>query len=344
MSRLPLERTSVAVCALASALVACQTLLDFDPHARAGTGDGGTGDGGAPTSGYVRTISITASPAGALESGLTIRIPLDALADAVASGKVRRDYADLHVFGPAGELHRVVDSAPTFASDAAWIALAGRVAPGATDTSYSLVYGAATGGAPLADGQRVFRLFDDFESATLGSVWLTNDGPSIDRGMLVLRALHDDAITTRDGVVAATSTFEARVRVLTREPDAGDPTHHYWLGFQRQGDFGTQSPWVLWNSRTPSTIRPEIDESIVGPEVPQTAAFRVYGVDRDPQRTTFSIDGAVRFVVDHANDVALSPMVRDFQSTDDLEIDWIRVRTRVSPEPVVTVGPEQPAR
>ena len=70
-------------------------------------------------------------------------------------------------------------------------------------------------------------------------------------------------------------------------------------------------------------------------------AFHVYRVERWPNETRFYRDGNMSYTQAQPNSDDQSPLVRNYAATSDLEVDWIRVRTVVSPAPAVTLGAEE---
>ncbi|HEX9103187.1 MAG TPA: hypothetical protein VF997_13340, partial [Polyangia bacterium] len=97
---------------------------------------------------YRRQLTIHNGAATTLLPGYTVRVPLDP--NLFPATKTRADLADVRVFrdAPAGELPRVIDTAPPGQGRALWLALAQPIAAGASDTSYSIYYGAPTATAP----------------------------------------------------------------------------------------------------------------------------------------------------------------------------------------------------
>jgi hypothetical protein len=310
----------------------------------------------APASAYLyrRRITIQNAATTALPAGFTIRLTLGTtIATLLAEGKVKADLSDLRVIGDGslGERDRIVDPATGPAPPAVSFSLVVPIAAGATSTDYALYYGAPAADAAPANGSAVFALYDDFASG-ISSVWLQNDAPATSSGKLVLRAGRTDALTTNassDGVPIV-SAVELLVTVADPNSDPTtqpEGTFYYWFGYQRTGNFTATDPWILWIARGKNVVRTE-QKSPVGCEtecaaanLAQNTATHYYAIERDPDRTRFYRDGTLATTTTVTNSTDYSIMVRNYMATSDIQIDWIRARARVTPEPVVTLGAEQ---
>jgi len=306
-----------------------------------------------PPFAYRRQITIVNQSISALATGYTIRVPLGTLlGQLVSQGKVKADYSDLRIAldQVTGERNRIIDTAP--APVAVNFSLGQSIAAGTMNQTYYLYYGAPGAlGAP-ANGAAVFALYDDFNGA-LSSMWLKNDAPSTTGGRLLLRAAHTDAITTAAGSdnVPIISAVELVATVPT--PGSGpttqpEGTFYYWFGYQHTGDFSASDPWVCWISRSANTVHAEQKSPTgcelgceAGPNIAQNTSPHYYEIDRDPTQTRFLFDGTLSYAPAVQNTADYSLMVRNYQATGDLYVDWIRARMRVTPDPIVTLGPEQ---
>jgi hypothetical protein len=296
---------------------------------------------------YRRRITIQ-NGAAALPAGYTIRVVLGpTLGALVADGKVKADLGDLRLIGDGviGERDRIVDPVAGPAPPAVSFSLQAPIAAGATSNEYALYYGAPDKVAAPAQGSAVFALYDDFENG-IGSVWSRNDGPTAVGGKLVLRAGRSDALTTNaanDGVPVI-SAVELVARVVN--PNSG-PADGYWFGYQRTGDFVTQPPWVLWIARGQGVVRPEqaspngCGNICVGATKAQDALAHYYAIERDPNATRFYLDGALSFTASLSGQVDYSVQIRNFLAASALEVDWVRARARVTPDPTVVLGAEE---
>jgi hypothetical protein len=303
---------------------------------------------------YRRPISIHNAAATALPAGFTIRVALGStLAALVQQGKVKADLSDLRVIGDGaiGERERIVDPAGGPIPAAVSFALQAPIAAGATSTAYALYYGAPDAGAAPANGAAVFAVYDDFTTG-ISSAWLRNDGPITAAGKLVLRAGHTDGLTTKaasDGVpiVSAIEVLASVADPTSNPTPQPEGTFYYWFGYQHTGDFSASDPWVLWVARAKSSVHAEqkspvgCETSCDGPTSAQNTAPHVYAIERDPGATRFYLDGALAFSQTVTNQVDYAVMVRNYMATSDVQIDWIRARARVAPDPTIALGAEE---
>ena len=307
-------------------------------------------DAPPPPYAYSRTITIHNNASTALPAGFPITVPLDpTLGQLLAQGKVRADYADLRVMGAGslGERDRIVDPAAGPAPPAVTFALALPIAAGATSTDYTLVYDNPNAGAPPASGTAVFPVYDDFASG-VSAAWLKNGSPSAAGGALVLHAGAEDAIATNAATdnVPIVSAVELVAKVVDPTSAAGSSGYYYWFGYQRTNDFTATDPWVLWIARAAGTIWTE-QKSPTGCETgcngttrTQDTAWHAYAIVRDPAATRFYRDGTLEATITVQNTEDYAVMVRNYLATSAVDVDWIRARPRVSPDPTVTLGAE----
>ena len=66
-----------------------------------------------------------------------------------------------------------------------------------------------------------------------------------------------------------------------------------------------------------------------------------YAVVRNPGETRFYRDSAAPTIIPVTNTADYSLMLRNFMATSDVDIEWVRARARVSPDPSIAVGPEE---
>jgi hypothetical protein len=270
-----------------------------------------------------------------------------------AAGKIKADYSDLRVIGDnAGERDRIIDPAAGPAPPAITFALAHPLAAGTSTLDYAFYYGNPGAGAAPAAGSSVFTIYDDF-TAGIAPIWSRNDAPTTTAGQLILRANHTDAIATTSATdkLPITSAVEliARVVVPTSDPTVQtDGTFYYWFGYQKTGEFTPVSdPWVVWIARGKSEIGAE-QKSPVGcesgcepPTGSQDAAAHYFAIQRDPTQTRFYRDAAAPVVQDVMNTEDYAVMVRNFMATSDLQVDYVRARARVTPDPTVVIASEE---
>jgi hypothetical protein len=194
----------------------------------------------------------------------------------------------------------------------------------------------------------VFDFFDGFDGTTISSRWLVRGPVAVGGGRLTLpKGTAQSAITTpaaTDGVPVSAS-LEIRARVPNPSSGAGG-SDFYWWGFQRSGDFNLDLPFSIFYGGVGTitdwhgSISGACTSSCVDPALPQSAAFRVYRIDRtgDGARFTFD-DGVQRTSAGPTGD--LSVMVRNFLVDSDIEVDWVRARPLIWPEPDVTLAEER---
>ena len=303
---------------------------------------------------YMRRLTIQNTSTSTLPTGFTIGVPVPALAMLVQQGKVKADFSDFRVIadGTIGERNRIVDPPAGPAPPAVWFSLALPIAPGATSSEYAIYYGRPTATAAPANGAAVFPIFDDFTTG-ISAMWLKNDAPAATNGQLVLRANHTDGISTT-AVTDNLPIVSAIDLVATVQDPASEPTVHtegtfwYWFGYQHTGDFSASDPWSIWIARGKNQIHPEqksptgCEAGCDGPTAyTQNTAPHYYAIERDPTVTRFYLDTGAPTSVTVMNTADYSVIVRNFMLTSQISVDWIRARARVTPDPTITVGPEQ---
>ena len=255
----------------------------------------------------------------------------------------------------------MIDTAPPGQARALWLALAQPIAAGASDTSYSILYGDPTATSPPSDPATVFPFYDGFDSGTVPSsaLWTINPptgGPTVGSGNLTLHQNLQEGITsgTMDTVLTL-SVLEWRSR-MTAPSSAGQVTSNgtfwWWIGFQ--DTFTPADPWIIWVQRNGNPVdvhgERKISTSSVCASGCSTAAvtpavdssYHWYRIERDANETRWFYDGAqvMGSPVGDANNMDHPVMLRNYAVTSDLLVDWIRARALASPEPAVTVGAE----
>lgn len=308
-------------------------------------------DGPVSPYSFRRRITITNVSGSTMPTGFSIRVSLD-LGALVTGGKARIDLVDMRVIhDTAGERDRILDPPGGQAPMAVNFSLVSPLAAGASTSAYALYYGRPTAGAAPASGSAVFQLYDDFQS-NIASFWLRNDVPSVVGGKLVLRASRQDALTTTAASdnVPIISAIELVAKVVdpgSTSTTVPDGTFYYWFGYQHAGDFSASDPWSVWIARGPNSIGGEqkspvgCEAGCNGPLATQNTASRYYQIERDPTATRFYLDGSLSYTATVTNSSDYSVMIRNYLATSDLQIEWIRARARVSPDPTVTLAAEE---
>lgn len=303
---------------------------------------------------YKRQLTIENTSNMTLPLGFTIRVAAGTtIGNLLSQGKVRPDLADLRVIGTvAGERDRIIDVQNGVAPPALWFSLASPLPAGAITTDYALYYGAPTASIAPTSGPAVFPVYDDFTNG-VGAFWLKSDAPSANGGQLVLRANRTDAITTTAATdkvpIVSAIDLVASVSNPQSEPTMHpDGTFYYWFGYQHTGDFNASDPWVVWIARGKGEVKAEqkspvgCEAECAGGNASQNTAAHHYAIERDPTVTRFYRDGALLYTATVTNNADYSLMVRNFSATSELRVDFVRARARVSPDPIVTIGAEQP--
>jgi hypothetical protein len=303
---------------------------------------------------YRRRLTIHNTSTMVLPVGFTIRVTIPTLGSMVQQGKIQGSYADLRVIGDGSisERDRIVDPAGGPAPSAVSFSLAESLAAGGTTSQYALYYGNPAPGAAPADGSAVFPVYDDFASG-ISNVWVKHDAPVTSGGKLVLRGGHLDALTTvasTDGVPIV-SAVEVMANVVdpTSEPTTQpEGTLYYWFGYQRTGaDFVAGEPWSVWIARGKSSIQFEQQSPVgcemncIGASAPLNTAPHYYAIERDPSGTRFYRDGTLAGTIVVSNTQDYSVLVRNFLATSDVQVDYVRARARVTPDPTITLGSEE---
>jgi hypothetical protein len=301
---------------------------------------------------YRQRITIKNNSTTAMEKGFTIRVLLPSLSLLIAAQKVQLDADDLRVIGDmAGEVHRIVDPIGGPAPSGLSFELAASIPAGATSTEYALYYGRPSAANPPDDGTLVFPVFDEF-SPGISPLWLTDDAPTTSGGRLILRANQRDMVTTiaaNDGLPIV-SAIEMTVRVVDPQSDSTvhpEGTFYYWFGYQRSGDTNPTDPWAVWISRSKGLANGE-QKSPVGCEagcsgatVTQNNGFHYFTIERDPSATRFYRDGTLSSTIAVTNNADYAVIVRNFLAASALEVDYVRARARVTPDPTISLGAEE---
>jgi len=293
---------------------------------------------------YFRTITIKTNAA--LPKGYTIGVAFSEteLQAAISAGKMRSDMNDLRVKGTAGERDRLVDAPPL--ARVVWFSLASPISANATDTTYEITYGVPNAGAPPADGTNVFNFYDDFSGTSVNPQWMTQGTVNVSGGVLTLPHGGLGALTALSQLPTSTAEWRAQITDPNSNPD-GNTGFYYWIGYQHTGDFNASEPWSVWIARSANLVGAEQESDgcpndCANTPQAQTNKFRYYAIERQAAQTIFSIDLAPVFTTTSAiNDEALSPMIRNYLVTGDVVVDWYRSRSRIYPEPTITLGPEE---
>jgi hypothetical protein len=295
----------------------------------------------------------------ALANGASVPVPLGyttclraprAEWQALIGTKARPDLGDLRLFNQSEELPRTIDVTPS-GTRVLCFRVARAIDAGASDDGYVMRYGNAELAPPPSASAQLFPFFDDFDGTALTQGrWLEHGAPVVAGGLLTLPMGAEHGVTTFaavDGVPEETS-LEMRVRLskidATPLPREGD-TFHYWFGFQRTGDFSASKPWSIFVARGSGQIRAEHNSAsdacatnCSSPTVGQTTGFRHFRIDRLGSGVHFREDAIDFSAAGSSGDQSI--MIRSFLLDADLEVDWVRARPFMSPEPEPAFGAE----
>lgn len=298
----------------------------------------------------IRNVAATSLPK---DHAVCFQAGATEVAVARAAGKVRADFGDARILGPSGERPRALDQRSTGAL-AICFRLERPIAPGASDRGYSLVYGAEMLAPPAVADEAVFDFFDGFEGTSLSARWLVHGTVAVGGGVATLRQMgNEPGITTPASTddVPADASLEIRARVTnptSRGLDvSASQSIFYWLGFQKRGDFETGEPYSIFYG-TPGRI--EARHEMAGGECTgiicgdsssaQSNAFRVYRIDRRAEGARFTYDDETRFEAKGSSG-DMSIMIRGWLRESDIEVDWVRARPLVWPEPELVIDAER---
>ena len=121
-----------------------------------------------------------------------------------------------------------------------------------------------------------------------------------------------------------------------------------WLGFQRNGDFNDEPPWILWidwdgaGALAPDSHIPAIGDaaSTTGPSASPGTEVRVYTIERHADRLVYGFEGIGRDerVLPAAYQDPLQIRLHNGSAAATVELHSLRVRRVVYPEPQVVLG------
>ncbi len=300
---------------------------------------------------FKRTVVITNVAATTLSAGHTVCMVVSSV---LGNVNVRPDLGDVRFFGPNGsERDRAIDRVSSSTMEVCF-RLERPIASNGND-AYEVRYGDPAATPPTNDPSLLFAFYDGFDGTAIAPKWSVQGTVNVAGGVLVLPKGAETVVRTlaaNDGVPAVAS-LELRVRV--QDPSSasfGTSGYFYWFGFQRKDDFFATSPWTLFIARDPNIIAAEQQIESFEPDAgtcaevcsmgfgAQTADFRIYRIDRNGGTTTFRLEGEQYTA--NADNGDLGIVLRSSLVTSDVEVDWVRARPLVLPEPTVVFGSETP--
>jgi hypothetical protein len=307
------------------------------------------GDASEGGMGYRRQLEVAAVDA--VGAGYAVHFSLGTSA-LVSAGKLRPDLNDLRIVDSVGaELDRVIDPLDSTGQERIWFAVEHSIATGASGT-YWLTYGSADAGPAAASGSNVFSLYDNFPTATIGSIWMVLGAPTVAAGAVTLHAWNTSTAPKPDALSADLPTIagalETVVEVKNPTTVAQPSGEYYWWGFQT--GFQETQPWQIWISRGTGS-QTEAEQSVPGSgscssaacvstTLPLDASPHWYRVERAPSATRYYRDELQSQSIADANTTASAVMLRNFAPQSDVVISLVRYRPLVDNEPSVVLGPE----
>jgi hypothetical protein len=241
--------------------------------------------------------------------------------------------------GPFGwtEVTRVIDDVGPPAR--VWIGVWDDLPAGQQDDDYWIYYGnPSPPDAPLDDPNGIFDFFAGFGAfnpalAILGAATVLGGELRLDQ---------NESMRTFDSWGPGFAV-DFTMRMPLWSPRA-------WGGFQRNGDFLDDEPWMIWVTRSVDVgfIWPEVlifDTGQLAPFVGQLQTpgpdARQYSVERTGAHIRFRLDQTVTDTHVLGGAFADDQQVRLANEGDKpVFFDWMRVRQIVEPEPQLTIGPE----
>lgn len=299
---------------------------------------------------YRRTLTISSGATGVPAQYTFCTTFGSTITGLVGQAKLRADYGDLRVFRNGAELPRVVEQA-----NATTISVCFKLPSGLNpnqNAAYEIRYGQPSAAPPAVDGS-IFGFYDGFSGASLGAQWIVSGVATIQSGSLRLAPGGENAVRTSAGGdgVPADATLEMRVRITDPGSASSNANgYFYWFGFQRD-DFNATDPWSIWIKRdTGSLVRAEhktvggatCTTTCTGPSTAQSTTYRFYRITRLGSDTTFSLEEGTPYVAPATPNGDMGIMIRNYTTSSDVLVDWVRARALVNPEPTVTsLGSEQ---
>lgn len=293
---------------------------------------GNTGGWWDPAWSHRQTITV-ASTGTVTPAGYGIAVTIDH-ASLVAAGRSRPDGADVRIVYEGGELDRVLgpESGWNQTDTTLWFATKEEMAPDGAAT-YDLYYGNPDAAEPPADPSAVHLFFDDFDDpSTAETTWVTQLGNAVSVSGGGLTVGPNTAITQL-GSYAENTIWEVRSRLSV--PVANRLT---WLAAASPEGDGI----ISWYSDG-GDHHAQTNSFLTHFDADSPTAFHVYRFARES-------DFAVHFWQD-ANLIdthdpmvatiprgAMIPAVANETDTEEITLDWVRIRRWVSPEPSVTIG------
>lgn len=297
---------------------------------------------------YRCQLTVTTSSAAAA-AGYPVSISFDHAA-LVSAGKAQSDGDDVRIAYWNGanwvERDRLADSGTSWntASCQPFFPLAAALGANSSDSNYYLYYGNAAAAAPPADPSTLYHLYDDFSAASLDlAKWdVVTGSPTVSGGVLTVPSGASLASVSTWGTGTA---WEAR---LALGGDGTEATFDYWSGTNNPLLGGLVGEYIRFYTNATTHYAANSLLGIVFENASSFAAatptsYHVYRFMREG--TT-----GIRFFQDatqvswHTTAVSTSALyayIFNNLTGDPESVDWVKVRSYVTPEPVVTRGAEE---
>jgi len=302
---------------------------------------------------YRQKITVTNGPT-AILAGYSVRFQFDhaslvSVSQSLASG----DDARIAWWNGTAwvELDRLLDdqSAWNGATTRVWFRTQAALGSGASDDNYYLYYGHSAAGAPPANGQNVFLLYDNFNDGAFdAALWACADPFNLSPpaactesgGTMTLDS--DSQLATTFGNSAPTNTrWDARVRLATATAPSG--AYNQWGASNQVNGTGGGDPytddWVtFWADSQHWLETGDAGTSTsLGPWAPSTpTSFHVYTFDREGATNVRFFQDGVQVgnkVSDIPNAFLRILVFNDTSVANGTVLDWVRVRRFVASEP-----------
>jgi hypothetical protein len=299
---------------------------------------------------YRKVLPVTTGAASA-PAGYSVSLTFDHAA-LVAAGKSRADGNDVRIVRWTGsawtQLDRVLDESTLWDTTTTrlWFATAATINASSTDASYYLYYGNGSALTPPANALNVYLFHDDFPGVALdSSKWTVLAGaPAVAAGILTIP---DNARLVAPVTYAfgTNTTWEAR---LALGGDGTINTFYYWCATNNTASAGFNDDFVRFSTtdtlhRGANGNGGSTTESNFTATTPTT--FHSYRFNREALTNVRYFQDATQVlnhtVTSRIPNADLQPFFNNSGTGVDEQVDWVKVRRYVSPEPTTTLGAEE---
>ncbi len=299
---------------------------------------------------YRKVLPVTTGAAAA-PAGYSVSVTFDHAA-LVAAGKARADGNDVRIVRWTGsswvELDRVLDETTLWNTTTTklWFATAAAIGASSTDASTYLYYGNGAAATPPANALAVYLFHDDFPGVALdASKWTVLAGaPAVAAGILTIPS-------NARLVAPVTYAFGTDTRWEARAALGGDgtvATFYYWCATNNTAAAGFNDDFVRFSTtntqhQAANGNGGSTTQSNFTATTPTT--FHGYSFNREAltnvryfQDATQKLNHTVIARIPNAN---LRPYFYNNGTGVNEQVDWVKVRRYVSPEPATSLGAEE---